>query len=96
MYLVWATCACMTARLSGSTWNKIVSCPSVWRNQIIVIYCGFGWNTLHFLATRIVDLSTYGKIEGFERDSDTWELYIERLNFYFEANQIEGEGDGLK
>ena len=25
MYLVWATCACMTATLSGSTWNKIVS-----------------------------------------------------------------------
>ena len=21
-YLVWATCACMTTRFSGSTWNK--------------------------------------------------------------------------
>lgn len=41
-------------------------------------------------------MSTYGKIEEFDRDCDTWELYIERLNFYFEANQIEGEGDGLK
>ena len=41
-------------------------------------------------------MSTYGKIEEFDRDSDTWELYIERLNFYFEASQIEGEGDGLK
>ena len=43
-----------------------------------------------------MEISTYGKIEEFDRDSDTWELYIERLNFYFEANQIEGEGDGLK
>ena len=41
-------------------------------------------------------MSTYGKIEEFARDSDTWELYIERLNFYFESNQIEGEGNGLK
>ena len=41
-------------------------------------------------------MSTYGKIKEFDRDCDTWELYIERLNFYFEANQTEGEGDGLK
>ena len=41
-------------------------------------------------------MSTYGKIEEFDRDSDTWELNIERLNFYFEAKQMEGEGDGLK
>ncbi|XP_068756934.1 uncharacterized protein [Montipora capricornis] len=41
-------------------------------------------------------MSTYGKLEEFDRDSDTWELYIERLNSYFEANKIGGEGDGLK
>ena len=41
-------------------------------------------------------MSTYGKKEEFDRDCDTWKLYIERLNFYFEANQIEGGGDGLK
>ena len=41
-------------------------------------------------------MSTYGKKGEFDRDCDTWELYIERLNFYFEANQIEGGGDGLK
>ena len=39
-------------------------------------------------------MSTYGKIEEFDRDSDTWELYIERLNFYFEVNQIEGKATG--
>ena len=41
-------------------------------------------------------MSTFGKLEEFDRDSDTWELYIERLNFYFEAKKIGGEGDGLK
>ena len=25
MYLVWATCACTTAKFSGSTWNKKIS-----------------------------------------------------------------------
>ena len=40
-------------------------------------------------------MATYGKIEEFDRDNDTWELYIERLNFYFQANQISNEGEGL-
>ena len=44
---------------------------------------------------RIVDMTTYGKIEEFDRDTDTWELYIERLNFYFEANRISNKGEGL-
>ena len=41
-------------------------------------------------------MSTHDKLEEFDRDSDPWELCIERLNFYFEANKIGGEGDGLK
>ena len=40
-------------------------------------------------------MATYGKIEEFDRDTDTWELYIERLNFYFEANRISNEDEGL-
>ena len=41
-------------------------------------------------------MSTYDKIVEFDRDSHTWELYIERFNFYFEVNQIEVKSDGLK
>ena len=97
MYLVWATCACTTAKFSGSTWNKKLVSHLTWRNQIGVVLLWFQVEyTAFFLARRIVEMSTYGKIEEFDRDSDTWEPYVERLNFYFEADQIEGEGDGLK
>ncbi|XP_068756086.1 uncharacterized protein [Montipora capricornis] len=41
-------------------------------------------------------MSTHGKLEEFDRNSDTWELCIERFNFYFEANKIGGEGNRLK
>ena len=51
MYLVWATCACMTARFSGSTWNKKVSFFA-WRNQIIVVFCVFGLNRPNALSAQ--------------------------------------------
>ena len=62
------------------------------------VYCGFGLDTLHFFGDEDSGnvYSAFGKLEEFDRDSDTWELYIEHLNFYFEANKIGGEGDGLK
>ena len=41
-------------------------------------------------------MASYGKIEPFDRETDSWELYVERLNFYFEANKIGDEGDDLK
>ena len=41
-------------------------------------------------------MATYGKIEPFDREIDSWELYVERLNFYFEANEISEEGDDPK
>ena len=41
-------------------------------------------------------MATYGKIDEFDRDSDSWEQYIERLNFYFEANGVTTSDDHLK
>ena len=41
-------------------------------------------------------MATYGKIEEFDRESDSWEQYIERLNFYFEANGITSSDEDLK
>ena len=40
------------------------------------------------MATRSLEIATYGKIEEFDRESDSWEPYIEHLNFYFEVNGI--------
>ncbi len=36
-------------------------------------------------------MATYGKIEEFNPDSDDWQQYMERLEFYFVANAIEEE-----
>ena len=33
-------------------------------------------------------MATYGKINEFDPDSDDWQLYVERLDFYFVANKI--------
>ena len=33
-------------------------------------------------------MATLGRIEQFNRESDDWPQYVERLNFYFEANAI--------
>ncbi|XP_048590142.1 uncharacterized protein K02A2.6-like [Nematostella vectensis] len=41
-------------------------------------------------------MATYGKIDEFDRDSDSWEQYIERLNFYFEANGVTTSDDDWK
>ena len=40
-------------------------------------------------------MATYGKIEDFVREY-SWEPYIERLNFYFEANGITSSDEDLK
>ena len=41
-----------------------------------------------------VKMATFGKIDEFT-DSDNWTQYIERLNYYFQANDIT-EGTNFK
>ena len=45
--------------------------------------------TLHFLATRSLMATHHGQITEFSGNSDDWEAYVEQLENYFEANEIE-------
>ena len=37
-------------------------------------------------------MSKHGKIGEFDPEQDNWELYVERMNFYFVANNVTQEG----
>ena len=37
-------------------------------------------------------MATIGKIEPYNRDEEDWSQYVERLDFYFQANKIEDDG----
>ena len=95
MYLVfrWSPCPCCDCKVSWAHAYEKVRSHLKTRPTIVLVFSRL--HILHLLATRIVDMATYGKIEEFDRDTDTLELYIEHLNFYFEANRISNEGEGL-
>ena len=37
-------------------------------------------------------MATIGKIEPYNRDEEDWSQYVERLDFYFQANKSEDDG----
>lgn len=37
-------------------------------------------------------MTTYGKIHEFDQETDDWQQYVERLEFYFVANKITDAG----
>ena len=42
-------------------------------------------------TTTVVTAATYGRIAEFNQETDNWNQYVERLDFYFVANDIKDE-----